>query len=123
MDRTDHFYASVGAWNREKEAFLATVTEGSSAGGKVFVENGTMQSRKGAFLQSPASRQLCGKGLQRIDGQEVFVQPLGKQAKLVICGAGHVATALIRMAKLLNFEIVVLEDRPLFAESCQKRRR
>ena len=44
MDRTDQFYASVGAWNREKEAFLATVTEGSSAGEKVFVENGTMQA-------------------------------------------------------------------------------
>ena len=63
---------------------------------------------------------MCGKGLQRIDGQEVFVQPLGKQAKLVICGAGHVATALIHMAKLLNFEIVVLEDRPLFAESARR---
>ena len=120
MDRTDHFYASVGAWNREKEAFLATVTEGSSAGEKVFVENGTMQSRKGAFFTESRIRQLCGKGLQRIDGQEVFVQPLGKQAKLVICGAGHVATALIHMAKLLNFEIVVLEDRPLFAESARR---
>lgn len=120
MDRTDQFYASVGAWNREKEAFLATVTEGPAAGEKVFVENGTMQSRKGAFFTESRIRQLCGKGLQRIDGQEVFVQPLGKQAKLVICGAGHVATALIRMAKLLNFEIVVLEDRPLFAESARR---
>ena len=120
MDRTDHFYASVGAWNREKEAFLATVTEGPAAGEKVFVENGTMQSRKGAFFTEFRIRQLCGKGLQRIDGQEIFVQPLGKQAKLVICGAGHVATALIRMAKLLNFEIVVLEDRPLFAESARR---
>ena len=26
MDRTDHFYASVGAWNREKEAFPVSYT-------------------------------------------------------------------------------------------------
>ena len=82
MDRTDQFYASVGAWNREKEAFLATVTEGSSAGEKVFVENGTMQSRKGAFFTESRIRQLCGKGLQRIDGQEVFVQPKNHHREL-----------------------------------------
>ena len=79
-----------------------------------------MQNRKGGFFTESRIRQLCGKGLQIIDGQEVFMQPLGKQAKLVICGAGHVAAALIRMAKLLNFEIVVLEDRPLFAESARR---
>ncbi len=38
----------------------------------------------------------------------------------MICGGGHVSTALVRMAKLLDFEIWVLEDRPFFAEHAKQ---
>ena len=120
MGKMEHFYALVQKRSKEKEALLATVTEGSAAGEKVFVENGKIRSQTGTFFTEAHMQQLHGKGLQNIEGQEVFVQPLGNQAKLVICGAGHVATALIRMAKLLDFEIVVLEDRPFFAEGARR---
>ena len=65
-------------------------------------------------------KNLQGKGLMKINGQEVFLQPLGNQSKLIICGGGHVSQALVKMAGLLDFEITVLEDRPLFAETAKR---
>lgn len=43
-----------------------------------------------------------------------------KQDRLVICGAGHVALAVIKLGKLLGFSITVIEDRPLFANQARE---
>lgn len=44
-----------------------------------------------------------------------FVEKVGSRQTLVICGAGHVSIAIIQMALLLDFYIIVLEDREEFA--------
>ncbi len=38
----------------------------------------------------------------------------------MICGAGHVGVALLRMALLLGFDVTVLEDRPYFADGARR---
>ena len=43
-----------------------------------------------------------------------------KKDRLVICGAGHVALAVIKVARLLGFSIIVIEDRPLFANQARE---
>lgn len=45
----------------------------------------------------------------------VFLEVLGPPEELVIVGAGHIAVPLARMAKLLDFEVTVIDDRPAFA--------
>lgn len=35
---------------------------------------------------------------------------------LVICGGGHVSIPMIKMGKMLEFHVIVLEDRPAFAD-------
>lgn len=44
-----------------------------------------------------------------------FIEKVGSRQTLVICGAGHVSIAIIQMALLLDFYIIVLEDREEFA--------
>ncbi|MBD8939535.1 MAG: xanthine dehydrogenase [Lachnospiraceae bacterium] len=63
---------------------------------------------------------LADKHRITIEKQEIFLHSIGNRARLVICGGGHVSTALVRMAKLLDFEIWVLEDRPFFAEHAKQ---
>lgn len=63
---------------------------------------------------------LADKHRITIEEQEIFLHSIGNRARLVICGGGHVSTALVRMAKLLDFEIWVLEDRPFFAEHAKQ---
>ncbi len=46
----------------------------------------------------------------------VFIEPVGGGMPLLIVGAGHVGRALVKAAKLLHFDITVVDDR----EGCLK---
>jgi xanthine dehydrogenase accessory factor len=52
---------------------------------------------------------VCGGSLQ------VFVEPVLPSPRLYIFGAGHVGSALYKVASLAGFEIVVSDDREQFA--------
>ncbi|HOO28596.1 MAG TPA: XdhC family protein [Lachnospiraceae bacterium] len=43
-----------------------------------------------------------------------------RQDRLVICGAGHVSLAVIRLGILLGFFVTVIEDRPYFADQARR---
>ncbi len=42
---------------------------------------------------------------------EIFIEPIEKMKKLYIFGAGHTGQALVKMAKVLDFEIFIIDDR------------
>lgn len=46
---------------------------------------------------------------------EVFVEVERRPPTLIIVGAGHVALPLAQLGKMIDFEVVVLDDRPQFA--------
>ena len=54
-------------------------------------------------------------GAPEADGVEVFHEVLEPQPQLVIVGAGHIAVPLARYAKILGFEVVVVDDRDKYA--------
>lgn len=50
------------------------------------------------------------------DGRvRLFVEVQRRPATLLIVGAGHVALPLAQLGKMIDFEVVVLDDRPSFA--------
>ena len=49
----------------------------------------------------------------------VFMEKVGSGKQMVICGAGHVSIALLRLAKMVGFKVTVIDDRPIF---CNKAR-
>lgn len=50
------------------------------------------------------------------DGQvELFVEVQRRPPTLIIVGAGHVAQPLAGLGKLIDFEVVVIDDRPQYA--------
>ncbi len=50
------------------------------------------------------------------DSHDVLIEPVVGQPELVIAGGGHVAQAIARQARLLDFDVTVIEDRPEFAD-------
>jgi xanthine dehydrogenase accessory factor len=46
---------------------------------------------------------------------EIFVEVQRRSPTLIIVGAGHVALPLAQLGKMIDFEVVVLDDRPLYA--------
>ena len=50
------------------------------------------------------------------DSTDLLIEPVVARPRLVIAGGGHVALAMARQAKLLDFDVTVIEDRPTFAD-------
>lgn len=61
-----------------------------------------------------------GTGLKRINGQRVFCELLGNEKRLVICGGGHVSIPIIKIGLMMDCKVVVLEDRPKFADDSRR---
>jgi xanthine dehydrogenase accessory factor len=58
------------------------------------------------------------KGIVEIeDGLRVFLDVLSCEARLIVCGAGHIAIPLARFAGEVGFHVSVLDDREDFANT------
>ncbi|MGO4971132.1 XdhC/CoxI family protein [[Clostridium] aminophilum] len=49
----------------------------------------------------------------------VYAERFGGKTEIVLCGAGHVALAVTRMAKLLSMHVTVIDDRSEFTEKAE----
>jgi xanthine dehydrogenase accessory factor len=75
--------------------------------------------------QHDAARKAISEGepqffvtaLQEQEAVEGLAEPLIPAPLLIIAGGGHVGQALAEQARLVGFEIVVVEDRPQFADA------
>ena len=54
---------------------------------------------------------------EKTDVVEIFVEVLRRPPTLIIVGAGHVALPLAQLGKMIDFEVIVLDDRPRFANT------
>ena len=107
---------------------LATVLESDAAeitpGSKVIVHgDGTLDGSFGSQNLDPGIREQAlaalGEKKSRIaevdDGIRVFLNVLTAEARLLICGAGHIAIPLARFAAEVGFSVTILDDRSDFA--------
>ena len=99
---------------------LATVLEGAEAGSQLLLRDGDAlwQTPSAGLLQRQlAALQDCtATGFLTLDGQRVFAERFGAVPQLVVCGGGHVATALVKQAKLLGLPVLAIDDREEFAQ-------
>ncbi|MBK6282283.1 MAG: XdhC family protein [Draconibacterium sp.] len=60
-------------------------------------------------------REIVHPGLENEDMKLAFLESVVPLPQLIIAGAGHVGKAVSHLAKLLDFEVTVWDDRPEFA--------
>jgi xanthine dehydrogenase accessory factor len=48
---------------------------------------------------------------------EVFIEPILSAPSLYICGGGHIGLVLAKIGKLLGFRVIVIDDRPEYANA------
>jgi len=90
----------------------AVITPGGS------VEAGGWPDDAKAALRVPALEALARERsytAETAPGVLVFFDALRPAARLLICGAGHIAVPLARFAAAAGFDVTVLDDRPGFA--------
>ena len=117
------FFESIAAQKSQKPLLAAWVVEGACAGAKaLFVrerDKCTEVCRDAAFPPACAAAILANphrEGLTEVEGARLFLEPLARGRRLVICGAGHVSMPVIKTGVMLDFEVTVIDDREAFAE-------
>lgn len=73
----------------------------------------------GESLASEWARTALNRGQPFLEttpeGREVFVEPFAPPPVLYVFGGGHVGGHICRLAKSVGFHVVVIDDRPYFA--------
>ena len=99
---------------------LAAVLDGPEAGSRMLLRGGrpVWQTHSSGVLQRSLSRlQECtATGFLELDGTRVFVERFGAVPQIVVCGGGHVAVSVVRLAKLLGLPVLAMEDRTEYAQ-------
>ncbi len=139
------FYAELAALERARRPFvLATVTDtgGSTpqlAGAQMAVCADTFYSTVGGgFFEQrviETARALLANPARRVDEidvhlvrdlgmccggrMKVFMQKVTPAPRLRVYGAGHVGTALVKMAELAGFEVTVVDGRSEWADAAR----
>lgn len=87
------------------------------SGGKLVWES----KEQGFFSENrDVAASVTGSGIAQIAGSRVFCDTLGKEKQIVICGGGHVAIPVVRIGIMMGCEVIVLEDRPTFADHARR---
>lgn len=103
---------------------LATVLEGTCAGEQLLLCGGQpVWQTEGAapLLCRKAALQACtATGILELDGQRIFAERFGAVPQLVVCGGGHVAAAVVKLAKLLGLPVLAMDDREEYAQQLRQ---
>ena len=54
-----------------------------------------------------------------VDGEKIFIEFLRQNYNVVVCGAGHVSIAVIKMCRLLDLPVTVIDDRLEFINNAK----
>lgn len=80
------------------------------------------ESRKNGYFHKHAEevKNITESGVTSIENERVFCDTLGQEKQIVICGAGHVSIPVIKIAVMMDCEVIVLEDRPMYADHARQ---
>ena len=107
-------------------AMATLVTSAGSGGAKLFVraDGSTVGTLGDTALERQAieaARELMPKGrdrwLETGSGARIYVEAFTTPATVVIAGGGHVGKALYTVARFSGFKVVIVDDRPEFANA------
>lgn len=121
IDQT--FYQTISREIKEKKVLQATVLGGENKGKKFLASEEeilwTNGERKWFLPYFEKLKTYTGSGVREVEGDSFYCEWIGSRKRLIICGAGHVGIALMKLAKFLGFHVIVMEDREEFAALAQ----
>ncbi len=118
----DYVHEILAAYHGQGDRALATLT--SQGSGKLFIRaDGSTVGSLGAPDRDAkaveAAIELMPKGRERwvesADGASIYVETFTNPTTVVIAGGGHVGKAIYTMAKFVGFKVIIVDDRPQFA--------
>lgn len=112
--------------NKGKDAYVITIVKSSNEellGSKILKSSDEIIYDKEEYLEfytevlKKINLNNSNKLITIDDETEVFIEHVANKPSLIICGGGHIALPLCNIAKMLDFNITVIDDRKEFANS------
>ncbi|MGB4437779.1 MAG: XdhC/CoxI family protein [Sedimentibacter sp.] len=115
------FYKFLQQIDKSKENIIITIISGDNIGDKlvlsdgeiVFTNNNDVDWEK-LILGIPANKKSQAIILE---GKRIYVEFMRQSYNVVVCGAGHISIPIIKMCKLLDLPVTVIDDRITFANN------
>lgn len=114
------FYMELYNYFNKSKTYTAKIISGENLGAKLLFADGELiynsLNQIDIGLIASIKKAISSKKSQLITYSEnrIFCEPLSKKPSIIICGAGHISIALIKMCKLLDIDVTVIDDRPTF---------
>ena len=106
----NELYRRLGALDYGRDNELLTVIRGEHTGKKVLLTDGRTAWPSGEYVQD----------LSSFPEDCVYREKLGHVQTLVVCGAGFVGQAVIRLGKFLGWKVISVEDRGEYAHVAEE---
>ncbi len=113
---------SVGSAPREAGARMLVRQDGTTIGTvgggaieKIVVDEAL--NMMSASAPKTVKHTLKDIGMACGGGMSVFLEPLNPAAQLFIFGGGHIGAVLSQIAKLMDFSVTVIDNRPEYADA------
>ena len=120
----NEFYKKIAKIGPDPVLSLVTVLNGVNSGEKAaFDENGLAFCTSGEDYFREHEKELMSMsedGVHKLLSRIVYTEHVRQGKKLVVCGCGHVSLPIIRLAKMLGFEVTAIDDRSEFCENARE---
>ena len=115
------FYNLLKQIDKNKENLVITIISGENTGSKVILSDGEILYKGGnendwdeIIKYTPENKKSQAL---TINDKKVYFEFLRQSYKLIVCGAGHISMAVIKMCKLLDLPVTVIDDRLTFTNN------
>lgn len=118
------FFEALKQLDSEKENIVFTYLTGENAGSKAVFTNGEVAFTDNQDVDWSSLLPLMpSNGKSQIiikDEQKVFIEFIRQNYNVVICGAGHISMPVIKLCKLLDLPVTVIDDRLMFVNNAKE---
>ncbi|MDF2676296.1 MAG: hypothetical protein K0Q97_589 [Bacillota bacterium] len=112
------FYEKLNELDKSKENIVLSVLTGENSGNKLLLSNKEKfytndenynWDRIIPFIPENKKSQII-----YVDNEKLYVEFVRQSYSVVVCGAGHISISIIKMCKLLDLPVTVIDDRISF---------
>lgn len=107
--------------DKSKENIIITIVSGSNINSKIVLSDNEIIYCNNDKINWDQVIQAIPKNkksqLISLNGEKIYIEFLRKANNVVVCGAGHISIPIIKMCKILDLPVTVIDDRIMFTDN------
>lgn len=114
------FYSVLQQLDNNRENIVFTYLTGENTGAKLILSDKEKVYFSEGIEWDEAIRLIPENKKSQIvqlNGERIFIEFLSRKYNVVVCGAGHISIPIIKICKLLDLPVTVIDDRMTFTNN------